>query len=206
MKKLFTVSAMALLTVSAFGQGQVSFNNLDKANNILAIISDANGVALSGVSARAALLGGPAATSIAYNVASKTTGNLSLLASPASGTTWVNFRTGAAAGYVAVGSDSPRILNNVGYNASAMLQMVAWTGSANDFATAWSAWLADPTSTSVGASAPWTVTTTTGPIDTGFAVNTGLGPFSLTPTVPEPSTMALAGLAGAALLIFRRRN
>jgi hypothetical protein len=36
---------------------------------------------------------------------------------------------------------------------------------------------------------------------------TGLQGFSMTPTtVPEPTSMALAGLGAAALLIFRRRK
>lgn len=205
MKKLLTVSAMALLAVSAFGQGQVAFNNLDKTHNILAIVYNSDGTtALSGTAAKAALLGGPATGGVAYNAQTGVAGNLTQLASPVTGTTWVNFRTGAAAGYVAVGSDSPRILNNVGYNSQAMLQMVAWTGSANDWASAWAAHQTDP-SVQIGTSNPWTVTTTLSAIDTAFAVNTGLSSFKLT-AVPEPSTMALAGLAGAALLIFRRRK
>lgn len=184
MKKLLTVSAMALLAVSAYGQGQVAFNNLDKTHNILALVKDGSGTLLAGDAARAALLGGPTAGAVAYNINTGVAGNLTMLASPVTGNTWVNFRTGAAAGYVNVGSDSPRILNNVGYNASATLQMVAWTGTYTDFTQAWNAWKSNPAGTQIGASAPWTVTTTLSAIDTAFAVNTGLAPFQLT-GVPE---------------------
>jgi len=208
MKKLITVSAMALLAVSAFGQGQVQFNNLDKANNILYLIRDASGTTLSGTAASAALLGGPAAGAVAYGISPVVTGNLTMLASPVTGNSVLHFRTGNAAGYVDTAGDAPRILNNVGYGASAALQMVVWTGSSPDWTSAWTAWQANPGTTQIAVSPMWTVTTTLSAIDTGFAVNTGLANLpgtSLTP-VPEPSTMALAGLAGAALLIFRRRK
>jgi len=208
MKKLLTVGALAILATSVFGQGQVNFVNIDKTvtPNILAIVTD-NGTPISGTAARAALLGGPAATGVGYalnfTTGAVTPGNLSTLANPNDGSTYVNFRTGAAAGYVAA---APRILTDVGYNSSAMLQMVVWTGNFNDWASALNAAKTDG-SIKVGASSTWTVTTTLSATDVNLAKNIGLNPFAVgVIAVPEPSTMALAGLGAAALLIFRRRK
>lgn len=210
MKKLITVSAMALLAVSAFGQGQVNFNNLDKNNNVLYLFKDASGNPLSGTAASAALLGGPSAGATAYVIAGQVAGNLTMLASPiAPFNSVLNFRTGAAAGYVNTAGDAARVVPGVAYGAQAALQMVVWTGSSKDWTTAWSAWKTDPTSTQIAVSPMWTVTTTLSSTDPNFPVNSGLAGLpgtSLTPTIPEPSTLALAGLAGAALLIFRRRK
>lgn len=197
-----------MLAASAFGQGQVNFVNIDKTvtPNILAIVTD-GGAAVSGTAARAALLGGPAATGVPYaiNGANVTMGNLKDLANPndPTGPTWVSFRTGAAAGYVAA---TPRILTDVGYNASAMLQMVVWTGNYNDWASALAGAKANGTD-KVGVSSAWTVTTTLSATDVNLAHNVGLNAFSIAVIpIPEPSTMALAGLGAAALLIFRRRK
>lgn len=207
MKKLLTLSAITLLAVSAFGQGQVLFNNLDKTAtpNILAPVhmDTLTGALLSGTQARAALLGGPAATGIGSSLAN--IGNLTMLANPTDGSTWVNFRTGGAAGYVSVGATGARILNNVGYNSSAMLQMVAWTGNFSDWASAYNAAKGGDLTVKIGWSSTWNVTTTTSPTDPAFPRNLGLTEFAVA-IVPEPSTLALAGLGAAAMLIFRRRK
>lgn len=210
MKKLLTLSAVALLAASTYGQGLVTFNNRDTAStpNILAPVT-LNGALASGTAARIALLGGPNATGVGavlnFGAPGSTMGNLSLLASPNSGNTWVNFGTGGRAGFAAVGTDSGRVLSNVGFNADAKLQLVAWTGNFTDWSSAFAAALNDPT-IQVGASAPWTVHTAADAI-TFPPVNTGMTPFSMgVIAVPEPSTMALAGLGAAALLIFRRRK
>ena len=101
------------------------------------------------------------------------------------------------------GGDSPRILNDVGYNSLAMLQMVAWTGDYNDFASAWEAWHTDPARTEIGLSGPWMVQTSLNPLVVSLAHNIGLQPFSL---VPEPSATALAALGAATVWASRRRR
>jgi len=214
MKRFFWLAFLPLLAELALGQGQVLFNNLDKAHGIYAIVTDGSGSPVSGTAARVALLGGPASTGVPYrwdshpgDIYACTAGNLTMLASPNTGITWVNFRTGAAGGYVDVGTDSPRILNDVGYNSPAMLQMVAWTGGWNDWVTAWNAFKADPgVGAMIGLSAPWIVTTTLSPIDMQFAPNVGLQPFQLALPIPEPSVIALAGLAAAGLFGFRQQE
>jgi hypothetical protein len=211
MKKLITLSALTLLVVSTQAQGLVTFQNRDAANGILARVSDVGGAFLDGAAGRIALLGGPTSAQEAVIVAGSATaskvGTLTQLVSPNTGAGSVPFRTGSTlAGYANVGSDSTRVLVGVGFGAQAKLQLVAWTGASTDWSSAFSAAAADG-SLHVGASAPWTVTTGADP--TVFPpLNTGMAGFSLASiaTVPEPSTMALAGLAGASLLIFRRRK
>src|SRR5205814_2272098 len=123
---------------SVFGQGQVQFQNLDSVNTptIRAPIylDVTNGVALSGTdqTLHAALLGGPTSGTPAFipgslspsSAGSPSQGNLNLLASPNTGATWVTFRTGAAAGFVAVGTDAGR--DGGAYSSTIEVQVVAW--------------------------------------------------------------------------------
>lgn len=201
MKKLLTIGAMSLLVASAFGQGVVVFGNRDTTATpaINAIVTDMAGNKIDGLAGFAAFLGGPAA-STGYTVTSQSliAGNLAQLGAA------VNFRTGAAAGYV---SPDTRIVPNVAVGQTAMLQMVAWMGNYSDWNSAFAAAQAGTdASLQLGASGTWTVTTTD-PTSPVLNPNQGLTAFSLVPSpVPEPSTMALAGLGAAALLIFRRRK
>lgn len=182
-KRCLAVFGTALLAGSAFGQGQVLFVNLDKTvtPQIQAMVVDArDGHPLAGTEARAALLGGPVETAIPsivdrfQSVARR--GNLSVLANPSDGSTWVNFRTGAAAGYVAA---SPRILKDVGYGQQAVLQMVVWTGDSPDWDSALAAAGRYPNYVLIGCSPAWTVTTTKSVFDTAFPSNMGLSAFSI---------------------------
>lgn len=221
MKKLLATSVMSLLAVSVFGQGQVVLQNLDTSTTPQVrapiYLDVVGGVALSGTdtSFRAALLGGPT-TGIAANIPGSRTnsagggapvlGNLGLLASPNTGNTWTTFRTGAAAGFVGVGSDGARVIPNVPYSGQALVQVVAWTGNFTTWDAAYSAWLSGAPGVRIGASNPLTLTTTTGPTDQIFPRLVGLESFAVVPVIPEPSTFALAGLGAAALLILRRRK
>jgi hypothetical protein len=65
------------------------------------------------------------------------------------------------------------------------------------------------TATGRGASGIFTVDTgdpTTTPAGTPTSTAGLFGPINVTPTIPEPSSMALAGLGAASLLLFRRRK
>lgn len=219
MKKILTLAALAGLSLSAFGQGQVIFNNRATAATPPVqspfYIDSIGGTLMSGsdTTLRAALLGGATTLTPANIPGSRTNsaggsvaaqGTLSLLASPATGATWATFRTGTLAGYVAVGTDSARDSGLV-YGSTGLFQVVAWNGGYNDWASAYAAWLQGTPGVRIGASNPMILPVSLSPTDTSVPTLTGLESFSIV-GVPEPSTFALVGLGAAALLIFRRRK
>jgi hypothetical protein len=114
-----------------FAQGLVNFNNrvTSSSPTVDAPISlyCPNGPRISGEDPlwRAALLGGPTSATATSSV---TEGTLQMLASPITGATWVTFRTGAAAGYLAVGSDGARD-SGLPYGSYGMFQLVFWHGT-----------------------------------------------------------------------------
>jgi hypothetical protein len=204
MKKLLTLAAMAGLTLSAFGQGQINFNNrvtsVTPAISAPVYLDVVGGTLLSGsdTSFHAALLGG-ATTGTASSASA--IGTLSLLASPSTAATWITFRTGTLAGFVAVGTDSARD-SGLAYGSTGMFQMVAWQGTETTWAAAYADWKNGLIK--AGWSNPITSAVTTGPTDLAVPNLTGLQSFAI--AVPEPSTFALAGMGVAAMMIFRRRK
>lgn len=222
MKKILAIGALASLTLSAFGQGQVSFNNRNTTAtpnpiNSALYLDTVGGVLLAGTDTqfRAALLGGATTGTPAFVPGSRTNstangtvpaaGNLSLLASPASGATWATFRTGTLAGFFATGTDTARD-SGLAYGSTGLFQVVAWNGGYNTWAQAYAAWVAGTPGVRIGASNPLTLPVTQGPTDLAVPTLQGLESFAIVTPVPEPSTFALAGLGAAALLIFRRRK
>jgi len=207
MKKILTLAAMAGLTLSAFGQGQINFNNrvtsVTPAISAPVYLDTVGGTLLSGsdTSFHAALLGG-ATTGTAASAS--TVGTLSLLASPSTAATWITFRTGTLAGFVAVGTDSARD-SGLAYGSTGTFQMVAWQGTETTWAAAYADWKNGLIK--AGFSNPINSPVTTGPTDLAVPNLTGLNSFAITSVVvPEPSTFALAGMGVAALMIFRRRK
>jgi hypothetical protein len=208
MKKILAIGALATLTLSAFGQGQVNFNNrvLTVTPNVSAPVYidvvGSGGLASSNF-VRAALLGGSTAGTPASVVGGVyNAGNLSLLVSPSTPATWATFRTGTLAGFVAVGTDSARN-SGLAYGSTGLFQMVAWEGTANTWAEAFVAWQSGQIR--AGFSNPVILPVTLSAVDLNVPTLQGINPFAIIP-IPEPSTFALAGLGAAALLIFRRRK
>jgi len=113
------------------------------------------------------------------------------------------FRTGAAAGNLAV---TTATFNNIAPDAPVgTFEMVAWDNSSGLYPTwiqasvAWSSGLI-----SAGRSAPFDLQNIGGPVNTPPILNPAMQSFGF--GVPEPSTVALAGLGAAALFIFPRRR
>ena len=99
------------------------------------------------------------------------------------------FRTGAGAGYVSQPTEEV-VVPGVAAGSSATFLMRAWNTSAGSYAAA----------SEYGQSAPFTVSLGGGLLPGSNLV--GLQPFVL---IPEPATIALLALGGAALLIRRRK-
>jgi PEP-CTERM motif len=112
------------------------------------------------------------------------------------------FRTGAAAGFIAAIVDT---LQGILAGAVATLEIVAWDNSSGLFPT-WTqasvAWWAGLIA--AGHSAPFTTTVNGGYLNNQDSVNQTS--FNLVPSIPEPSTCALAGLGAIALLAWRQRR
>jgi len=106
------------------------------------------------------------------------------------------------------------ILNGIAEGANAQVEVVGWTGNFSDFASAYASgtalvgWCGSSVS---GGLLSWTqatgapnASTPTTPVGTPLGA-AGFQNLVLVP-VPEPSTIALAGLGAATLLLFRRRK
>jgi len=211
MKKLLITACAVACAASVIAQGTVNFNNRVVGSVLTHVYLGAapgqqgNGTAdtpagtkdwtgfalLSGSGYSAALLG---ATGSAVAESS-----LSFGASPNT----ITFRTGAAAGQVNFGFAT---VNSVAPDSAfGTFEMFAWDnkgGTVTDPNVALSMW--QQGTLAAGKSGAFTVASIGG--SSNPAPNlVGLQSFSIY-IIPEPSTMALAGLGAAALLIFRRRK
>lgn len=220
MKKLLVVSLLTAVTATVFGQGAITWNN-NFTGNFRAPIYNVDptnpGTEKTGQSA----FGTPTGTTVynggllqgtGYTVgffAGPSAGSLSLL-----GTT--TLRTAATeampAGLFASGGTVT--VAGVLPGQSALFQFRVWDnkgGTVTDWGQASALWM-----TQAGYAAGMSALVTSaglGGIDPNSGAplatpnTTGWTSFQLTAApIPEPSTFALAGLAGAALLIFRRRK
>lgn len=177
MKKALIAVACAVVSLSAYAQGTLNFNNRVPANSIDApVFNVGNTVKLEGTGFLAQIYAGPTADSLAAVG----------VASP--------FRTGAGAGYINAGANAAVSVPTVAPGANAFVRVRAWDTSTG--ATYEAAGIK-------GESALLTIATGGVGAPPSLPANlVGLTSFSL---VPEPSTIAL-GVLGAAALLLRRRK
>lgn len=197
MKKYLSILAVTLVAASAFAQGTVSFVNT--ASQLILIDGTAVAAAQNG---RVHLLWAPESQVITPWSASVP---LDVYMTANS----LRYVSGAAAnvgvplgGRFSGGTRTAQELTPSG--AVAQFVVIGWAGGTTAFADYAAAFNGGGF---VGVSAPFLVDTgdpTTVPAGTAGAMTAFTG-LTLVP-VPEPTSFALAGLAGAALLIFRRRN
>jgi len=220
MKKLILAAITLTSAASVFAQGTVVFNNRipnvatthvysgpaartgNTAGDVPAGSAVYTGYTLIGTTGGmtasttfAQLIGAPGASAA----------ESSLLPSTTPATT---FRTGAAAGNIVANTST---FANIPKDAAvASFEMVVWDNTSGLYptwaqaSTAWNNGLI-----TAGRSAEFTLNAIGGDVNTAPNVvssNVGEGLQSFALGVPEPTTVALAGLGAAALMIFRRRK
>jgi hypothetical protein len=200
MKKYLSILAVVAMASSAFAQGTVAF-----ANNGQSLVT-ASGTAIPANGGFAQLLWAPSGTaSSAY-----TQGDPAAWFAANPG--WAA-ATAAQGGIDAIGPVAGRFTGNTvtvpTATPGATIQAIVagWTGNYADLNLAYAG------HASIGFSAAFQVATgnpTTVPPGTAASI-TGAGQFTglnalPTTIIPEPSTLALAGLGVAALLVLRRRS
>ncbi len=191
MKKTLVTLAVLATAVSVFAQGTVMFTGFSSGNGVNWKVFQADGTTpLSGANYFAQLLSAP---------------GLGQTAGFIEGTPATTFRTGSAAGYAAL--TTVTLLNVPGESmAGVTFRVAAWDNTSglyptwSEASTAWQNGLI-----AGGMSVPSDFTAKIGGNLTTPPYVTGLTSFNIA-IVPEPSSLALAGLGAAAMLIFRRRK
>lgn len=178
MKKILLAIAALVIAVSAQAQGTLTFNNKVGTDVVAKVTKDGVGVAGTDYTAQLVLVGGD--------------GSVTAL------TPTATFRTGAGAGYVSQPTEEV-VVAGVAAGSSGTFRMRAWNTAAGSYAAA-----STVAGNFSGQSANFTVSLGGGLLPGSNLV--GLQAFSVTLTpVPEPATIALLALGGAALLIRRRK-
>jgi hypothetical protein len=214
MKKLGVIAIATALAASAFGQGQIFFNNRGTVGAaVYGVNPAAPAVRLSGNSTTnggtlnysgiplvnssnftAQLWYGPAGTAMGALVANATPQGTVPFRAPGSFDGFVQ-QTAAAA-----------TLNGIAFDSTAAIQMRVWDnrgGTITSWAAAITAQANDPT-LAMGFSDVFTSLPLVGPPNAPPGM-TGLQSFNLT-VVPEPSVIALGALGLGALLLRRRKS
>lgn len=205
MKKLLLTAFAVTCAASVFAQGTVLVNNRLAGSLVTHIYLGSTHTFGNGTADTPAgtfdwtgftLLTGSGYTAQVWGALGSGAAESSLL--PAAGTT--TFRTGSAAGQM---TQVTSTLQNVPVDSAfATITVRVWDNKGGTI-TDWASVLLDP-SIARGEAPLFNLAAIGGGLNVAPFL-AGLQSFSIAP-VPEPSTMALAGLAAASFLIFRRRK
>jgi len=209
MKKLLLTTAATLLTVAAFGQGQVNFNNASSIAGWTPVqdrhvyFTNNAALLLPGIQPGAAVSSNHAGLNLtslraALYFAPSTVNDVSLFTAAGGGPSTFKVSTSTTAGSWFGGT---RTLDGIAPGVVANMVILVWDSSLTS----------DPLSAAAraglyGQSAifQYSPPTSPTPAPAEFLPN-NLSAFTIG-IIPEPSTFALAGLGAAALLILRRRK
>jgi hypothetical protein len=200
MKKVLITTLLAITASFAFAQGTVNFNNKVSASGVDGVITYAAGSGLGGTTgAKVDGLAHPGAQAALYGGADGTPEDQLVLIVPS-----VGFRSGAAAGYVNVGSAGSRAIPGVLPGQFAIVQIRAW--DANGIAGVTDYDSAVSRGGYAGKSNLLRLATGGAGSPPGPAADLiGLQAFSIN-VVPEPGTIALGFLGLGALFALRRKK
>lgn len=205
MKKVIITTLLAITASFAFAQGTVNFNNKVSASGVDGVITYAAGTGFGGAAGAkvdGATTAHPGAQAALYGGPDGATEDQLVLLVPA-----VTFRTGAAAGYVNVGSLGSRSINGVAPGAFAIVQIRAWDANGVAGVTDYQSALNGRGQGAYSGKSNMLrlVTGGTGTPPGPAADLIGLQAFAIT-NVPEPGTIALGFLGLGALMVFRRKK
>jgi hypothetical protein len=214
MKKLVLTSLATLLTVAAFAQGSVTFQNASTVAGWASVVDRNVKFGLTAANYNALLVEG---ANVSSNYAGVNLTSLRAALYYAPGTVadanWAQVNL-AATGTSATFKSSTTSTAGSWFGGSRTLGTIApQAGIASLMVVVWDQSLSsDPLSAAAqlglwGRSAVFAYSTPAGstPAPAEFLMN-NLTSFSIGMPIPEPSSMALAGLGAASLLIFRRRK
>lgn len=210
----------AFAAVSSYGQGEINFQGFlhNVANNYTTpgTVTYNTGIDVelffatsgqsSAVSAIASSSSPATLTYLASTAWADITGDSNFQAVQGSGGAGtVAFFGSGATGGGAYNSSKAYFANNLTGGTTYAFYEVAWyTGASGQYSTLA---LAAQNNTYVGWSQVFSYSALTGGVPANFtAANVGSFDVGGTGIIPEPSTMALAGLGGLSLLLFRRRK
>jgi hypothetical protein len=202
MKKLIlSVTAMAACSVGAFAQGTITFDGSGNANSSLSASSGGqvfiNGVLDTAQDINAELLYSSTATGTFSPVVTLllTSGNAGTgISSLGQTLTAAGDITGYGTGVLFDNSGQSFTIPSIGSGVVAYFEVEGWLGNSSSLATA----------AVGGTTAAFSETLTANSSPTQAVIN-NMPALNLT-AVPEPSTLAMAGVGLASMLIFRRRN
>lgn len=171
-----TLLASSLMAVAAFGQGQVLFQNVNSVGLQAYMYASDGTTKLAGTGFQAALINSDTSAILAQT----------------------GFLSGGGAGIFSGGTVT---VPGVAGGSIAHLQVEVWNTA---FGSTYASASASGQANAFAISPVLNITVTSAPNPP--ANLTGLTPLSLNTVVPEPSSLALAGLGAAALMVFRRRK
>jgi len=203
MKKIvLSTVAMAAMALTSYGQGVITFDASEGGGGVISQ-GTAGNLEQNDINASLLYFNGTQYVDIVDLLLSDTTATSGEVVDVGTGDSPVSSTQDASGditfnggGILYDNSGNDYVINGEAAGAVVTFEVEAWTGTANSFATVASGQFS-------GVSLPFTETLTS----SASPINANIDNMpSFTMTVPEPATLAVAGLGGLSLMLFRRRK